>query len=160
MDAAVAESARLMLDEGRRVFRFETFGDETFWGDTLKLRQAIAGSQLGGVGPGVSSKTALSVGLKVDIDAVPAAVAAALKGGKVDLDNPASTMVLLKANAVVGITGHFGSNGQLSSVGVQCAFCHSTVDDSFATGSDSPRNGRSIGRIEAPPSEAGRVQPS
>jgi hypothetical protein len=140
-DPAVAENARLMLDEGRRVFRFETFGDEAFWGDTLKLHQAIAGSKLGGVGPGVSPKTALSVGLKVDVDAVPAAVAAALKAGKVDLDDPASTMVLLKADAVVGITGHFGSNGQLSSVGVQCAFCHSTVDDSFAAGIGHRRDG-------------------
>ena len=131
---AITENARLMLDEGRRVFRFETFGDEAFWGDTLKLHQAIAGSKLGGIGPGVSPKTALSVGLKVDVDAVPADVAAALKAGKVDLDDPASTMVLLKANAVVGITGHFGPNGQLSSIGVQCAFCHSTVDDSFAPG--------------------------
>ena len=78
-DQAVAENARLMLNEGRRVFRFETFGDEAFWGDTLKLHQAIAGSKLGGVGPGVSPKTALSVGLKVDVDAVPAPVAAALK---------------------------------------------------------------------------------
>jgi hypothetical protein len=134
MDPAVAENARLMLDEGRRVFRYETFGDEAFWGDTLKLHQAIAGSKLGGVGSGVSPKTALSVGLKVDADAVPADVAAALKAGKVDLDDPASTMVLLKANAVVGITGRFGANGQLSSLGVQCAFCHSTVDDSFAPG--------------------------
>jgi len=134
MDVAVVENARLMLDEGRRVFRFETFGDEAFWGDTLKLHQAIAGSKLGGVGPGVSPKTALSVGLKVDVDAVPADVAAALTAGKVDLDDPASTMVLLKANAVVGITGHFGATGQLSSIGVQCAFCHSTVDDSFAPG--------------------------
>ena len=104
-DQAVAENARVLLNEGRRVFRFETFGDEAFWGDTLKLHQAIAGSKLGGVGPGVSPKTALSVGLKVDVDAVPAAVAAALKAGKVDLDDPASTMVLLKANAVVGVTG-------------------------------------------------------
>ena len=134
IDRAVLDHARLLLDEGRRVFRFETFGDEAFWGDTLKLHQAIAGSNLGGVGPGVSPKTALAVGLKVDVDAVPAAVGAALKAGTVDLDDPASTMVLLKANAVVGITGHFGSNGQLSSVGVQCAFCHSTVDDSFAPG--------------------------
>jgi hypothetical protein len=134
MDPAITENARVLLEEGRRVFRFETFGDEAFWGDTLKLHQAIAGSKLGGVGPGVSPKTALSVGLKVDVDAVPANVAAALKAGKVDLDDPASTMVLLKANAVVGITGHFNSTGQLSSMGVQCAFCHSTVDDSFAPG--------------------------
>jgi hypothetical protein len=70
----------------------------------------------------------------VGVDAVPATVAAALKAGIVDLDDPASTMELLKANAVVGITGHFRSNGQLSSVEVQCGFCHSTVDDSFASG--------------------------
>ena len=71
-DLAIIDNARLMLDEGRRVFRFETFGDEAFWGDTLKLHQAIAGSKLGGVGPGVSPKTALSVGVKVDVAAVPA----------------------------------------------------------------------------------------
>jgi mono/diheme cytochrome c family protein len=115
--------------------------DRGLWTDTLKLHQAIAGSKLGGVGPGVSPKTALSVGLKVDVDAVPAAVAAALKAGKVDLDDPASTQVLLKANAVVGITGRFGSNGQLSSLGVQCALCHSTVDDSFAAGIGRRRDG-------------------
>ena len=134
MDAAVSDNARQMLDEGRRVFRYETFGDEAYWGDTLKLHRAIAGATLGGVGPGVSPKTALSVGLKVDVDAVPAAVAAALKAGQVDLDAPASTLVLLKANAVVGVTGHFNAQGTLTSMGVQCAFCHSNVDDSFAPG--------------------------
>src|SRR5437867_2910191 len=133
-DRAVADNAKRMLDEGRRVFRFETFGDEAYWGDTLKLHQAIAGEKLGGVGPGVSPKTALSVGLKVDVDAVPAPVADALKAGKVDLDDPASTLVLLKANAVVGVTGRFEATGKLPSLGVQCAFCHSTVDDSFAPG--------------------------
>jgi mono/diheme cytochrome c family protein len=132
MDSAVTDNARRMLEEGRRVFRYETFGDEAYWGETLKLHRAIAGSKLGGVGPGVSPKTALSVGLKVDVDAVPAPVAAALKAGQVDLDDPASTMVLLKANAVVGVTGHFDGSGMLTSIGVQCAFCHSTVDDSFA----------------------------
>ena len=134
MDAAVARNSRQMLDEGRRVFRYETFGDEAYWGDTLKLHRAIAGSKLGGVGPGVSPKTALSVGLKVDVDAVPAPVAAALKAGQVNLDDPASTIVLLKANAVVGVTGRFDAQGTLTSLGVQCAFCHSTVDDSFAPG--------------------------
>src|SRR5262245_12384879 len=133
-DSMVADNARRMLDEGRRVFRFETFGDEAYWGDTLKLHRAIAGEKLGGVGPGVSPKTALSVGLKVDVDTVPAPVADALKAGKVDLDDPASTLVLLKANAVVGVTGHFDATGKLASLGVQCAFCHSTVDDSFAPG--------------------------
>jgi hypothetical protein len=116
------------------VFRYETFGDEAYWGETLELHRAIAGAKLGGVGPGVSPKTALSVGLKVDSDAIPAPVAAALKAGKVDLDDPASTMVLLKANAVVGVTGHFDGSGRLTSMGVQCAFCHSTVDDSFVPG--------------------------
>src|SRR5438094_2279028 len=134
MDRAVTDNARQMLDEGRRVFRYETFGDEAYWGDTLKLHRAIAGAKLGGVGPGVSPKTALSVGLKVDVDAVPAPVAAALKAGKVDLDDPASTMVLLTANAVVGVTGHLDGSGTLASLGVQCAFCHSTLADSFAPG--------------------------
>jgi hypothetical protein len=134
MDTAVSENARQMLEEGRRVFRYETFGDEAYWSDTLKLHRAIAGEKLGGVGPGVSPKTALSVGLKVDVDAVPAAVATALKAGQVNLDDPASTLVLLKANAVVGVTGHFDAGGRLTSLGVQCAFCHSTVDDSFAPG--------------------------
>jgi hypothetical protein len=135
MDPAIAEQARVMLDEGRRVFRFETFGDEAYWGETLKLHRAIAGAKLGGVGPGVSPKTALSVGLKVDVDAVPAAVAAALKAGQVNLDDPASTIVLLKAHAVVGVTGHFDAQGTLTSLGVQCGFCHSNVDDSFAPAS-------------------------
>ena len=134
MDRAVTDNARQLLAEGRRVFRYETFGDEAYWGDTLKLHRAIAGAKLGGVGPGVSPKTALSVGLKVDVDAVPAPVAAALKAGKVDLDDPASTLVLLKANAVVGVTGRFDGSGMLTSMGVQCAFCHSTVDDAFAPG--------------------------
>ncbi len=133
-DRALTENARQLLDEGRRVFRYETFGDEAYWGETLKLHRAIAGAKLGGVGSGVSPKAALSVGLKVDVDAVPAPVAAALKAGTVDLDDPGSTMVLLKANAVVGVTGHFDGSGRLASLGVQCAFCHSTVDDSFAPG--------------------------
>ncbi len=133
-ESDVRQYSTRMIDDGRRIFRYETFGDEAFWGDTLKLHKAIAGAKLGGVGPGVSPKTALSVGLKVDVDAVPKAVADALKAGKVDLDDAASTMVLLKANAVVGVTGHFGANGTLESMGIQCAFCHSTVDDSFAPG--------------------------
>ena len=134
MAVAVTDNAGRMLEEGRRVFRYETFGDEVYWGDTLKLHRAIAGAKLGGVGPGVSPKTALGVGLKVDVDSVPAPVAAALKAGTVDLDDPASTLVLLKANAVVGLTGHFDAKGTLSGLGVQCALCHSTVDDSFAPG--------------------------
>jgi len=133
-DAVIRDNAKQMADEGKQTFRFDTFGDESFWGDTLRLHQAIEGQKLGGVGPGVSPATALAVGLKVDVDALPASVIAALREGKVDLNDPATTLLLLKADAVVGLTGHFNSQGRLSSIGIQCALCHSTVDDSFAPG--------------------------
>ena len=122
------------LSQGRQTFRFDTFGDEDFWGGTLKLHQAIEGSAFGGVGAGVSPKTALAVGLKVDVDALPATVLDALRSGKVNLDDPAVTLTLLKLNAVVGVTGFFQSGLSLKSIGIQCALCHSTVDDSFAPG--------------------------
>ena len=133
-DIEIRRNADRMIEEGRRIFRFDTFGDEAFWGDQLKLHQAIVGAKLGGVGPGLSPKMALSLGLKVDSDAVPPDLAAQLKAGKVDLDDPASTVALLKANAVVGVTAFLNSDGTARSVGVQCAICHSTVDDSFAPG--------------------------
>ena len=82
-DRVIAASNERLIAEGREIFRYDTFGDEAFWGDTLKLHQAIAGAKNGGVGPGVSPKTALSVGLKVDMDALPAAVVAGIKAGKV-----------------------------------------------------------------------------
>src|SRR2546421_4219717 len=126
----IQQNAQQMLDEGQRAFRFDTFGDEVFWGDTLKLHQAIAGAKNGGVGPGVSPKTALSVGLKVDADAIPAALKKQIKAGKVDLDDPATTVALLKLNAVVGVTAFANSDGSVKSMGIQCAFCHSTVDNS------------------------------
>jgi len=132
--AVIRDNAKQMADEGKQTFRFATFGDESFWGDTLRLHEAIEGQKLGGVGPGVSPATALAVGLKVDVDALPASVIAALREGKVDLNDPATTLLLLKADAVVGLTGHFNSQGRLSSIGIQCALCHSTVDDSFAPG--------------------------
>jgi hypothetical protein len=130
----IQQNAQQMLDDGEKAFRFDTFGDEAFWGDTLKLHQAIAGAKNGGVGPGVSPKTALSVGLKVDSDAIPAPLATKIKAGQVDLDDPATTLALLKLNAVVGVTGFFDAQGKLKSMGIQCAFCHSTVNDSFAPG--------------------------
>jgi hypothetical protein len=133
-DRLIDQNARTMIEQGRRTFRFDTFGDQVFWGDTLKLHQAIAGNKLGGVGPGVSPGTALAVGLKVDMDALPAAVRNDLAQGKVNLDDPATTLALLKLNSVVGVTGFFNSTGQLQSMGVQCALCHSTVDNSFASG--------------------------
>ena len=130
----IQTNAQQMLQEGQKTFRYDTFGDETFWGDTLHLHQAIAGEKNGGVGPGVSPKTALSVGLKVDADAIPPALAAKIKAGQVNLDDPATTLALLKLNAVVGVTGFFDAQGKIKSIGIQCSFCHSTVNDSFAPG--------------------------
>lgn len=133
-DVAVGRHARDLISEGRRVFRYDTFGDEAFWGDALRLHRAIAGAALGGVGPGVSPRTALAVGLKVDVDALPRPLLNQLARGEVDLENPATTLALLRLNSVVGVTGFFDERGGLRSMGIQCAFCHSTVDDSFATG--------------------------
>ncbi len=130
----ISDNARTMLDRGRQTFRFDTFGDEAFWGDKLKLHQAIAGARQGGVGPGVSPNAALAVGLKVDIDALPSSVVDGLKNGTVDLTDPASTIALLNLKAVVGVTGISGADGKLASIGIQCALCHSTVDNSFAPG--------------------------
>ena len=127
-------NATRMFREGRQTFRFDTFGDEAFWGDQLRLHEAIEGEQLGGVGPGVSPATALAVGLKVDVNALPPELIQQLKKGQVDLNDPAVTLALLRLNAVVGVTGFFNSNGSLSSMGIQCALCHSTVDDSLAPG--------------------------
>jgi len=123
-----------MFGQGRDVFRFDTFGDQAFWGDALKLHQAIEGSKFGGVGPGVSPTTALAVGLKVDVDALPASLIQALKNGQVDLSDPAVTLALLKLNAVVGVKGFVKPDGSLKSIGIQCALCHSTVDNSLAPG--------------------------
>ena len=136
-----ADNARAMIIQGRNTFRFDTFGDEAFWGDTLKLHQAIAGAKLGGVGPGVSPSTALVVGLKVDVDALPDSVVSGLKHGTVDLNDPATTLALLNLNAVVGVSAFFTTDGKLRSVGIQCALCHSTVDDSFAPGIGHRRDG-------------------
>jgi hypothetical protein len=123
---AVKNTAAALIDEGRQTFRFDTFGDEEFWGGVLKLHQAVQT---------VSPKTALSVGLKVDIDALPAEVVSGLKAGTVNLDSPDTTLALLKANAVVGVTGFFDAEKKnLTSIGIQCALCHSTVDDSLTAG--------------------------
>src|SRR5437870_11369518 len=133
-DRLINQHAQRMIDQGRQIFRTDTFGSEAFWGDALQLHKAIAGEKNGGVGGGVSPKTALSVGLKVDADVLPAALKQQIKDGKVDLDDPATTLALLKLNAVVGVTGLFDEAGRIRSMGIQCAFCHSTVDDSFAPG--------------------------
>jgi len=132
---AVMGDTPSMIDEGQQVFRFDTFGDEDFWGGQLRLHDAVQGAALGGVGAGVSPNAALKLGLKVDSEAVPKALADVIKKGGAPLDDPASTLALLKANAVVGLTGVFSADGKkLTSLGISCALCHSTVDDSFAPG--------------------------
>jgi len=140
-DTEAARKAQMMLEEGKKTFRYDTFGSEAFWGDTLQLHKAIAGEKNGGVGPGVSPKTALAVGLKVDVDALPAALKTEIAAGKVNLEDPATTIALLKLNAVVGVTAFTNPDGSVKSMGIQCAFCHSTVDDSFAPGIGKRRDG-------------------
>lgn len=133
-DRVICQHATRSIDNGRQTFRYDTFGDEAFWGGTLGLHETIQGEQFGGIGPGLSPQTALELGLKVDVDALPQSVIRQLRQGKVDLTDPAVTMLLLKEEAVVGVTGFFNEAGTLDAVGIQCALCHSTVDDSFAPG--------------------------
>jgi hypothetical protein len=133
-DVATTLNAKQMIEAGRKTFRFDTFGDEAFWGDALQLHRAIAGGRFGGVGPGLSPKQALALGLKVDADALPAEFCDNLRAGRVNLDDPANTLLLLRRNAVVGVTGFFDPRGTLKSVGIQCALCHSTVDNSCVAG--------------------------
>ncbi|HYL36893.1 MAG TPA: hypothetical protein VEV17_13340 [Bryobacteraceae bacterium] len=128
----IQSNADALLVQGRNIFRFDTFGDETFWGNTLKLHQAIEGASHGGLGSGVSPATALAVGLKVDADALPAAIVSQVQSGALNLNSPDTTLALLQLNAVVGVTGFFNPDGSLKSIGIQCALCHSTVDDSFS----------------------------
>ena len=123
-DQQTDTNAQRMLEDGKQTFRFDTFGDEVFWSDALQLHQAIAGANLGGVGPGVSPNTALAVGLKVDSDALPNSLSSQLKHGRVNLDDPATTLALLKLNAVVGLKGTLNTDGSLKSIGITCAFCH------------------------------------
>lgn len=123
-----------LISEGKQIFRFDTFGDEEFWSGLLHIDKAIAGKNNGGFGGGVSPKTALAVGLKVDAEALPADVVAGIRSGAVDLNDPATTVALLKLNAVLGVKGTFDEKGSLKAIGLTCASCHSTVDNSFAPG--------------------------
>ena len=137
MDAALD---RIKL--GRAIFRRDTFGNQAFWGGALRLHETIAGRENGGTGPGLSPNAALNLGLKVDVNALPAEVRSAIRQNRVNLDSPATTLVLLKLDAVVGVRGFFDDTGtRLRSVGITCALCHSTVDDSFAPGIGERRDG-------------------
>jgi len=122
------------IKEGKRIFRHDTFGNEAFWGDQLRLHEAIAGEANGGVGPGISPRAALTLGLKVDVKALPKSLRKQLRKGQVDLDSPTVTLALLKLDAVVGVKGDFNRAGQMRSIGITCALCHTQVDNSLAPG--------------------------
>lgn len=122
-----------MLIEGRQTFRHDSFGNQAFWGGQLRLHEAIAGEANGGVGPGLSPVAALELGLKVDVRALSPRMIKAARRGRIDLDDPAVTLELLRRDAIVGIQGFF-EDDQLVSVGITCALCHSAVDDSLAEG--------------------------
>ena len=133
-DRQISANSQRMFEEGKQIFRYDTFGDEAFWTDKLKIHRALEGAKLGGVGAGVSPKTALAVGLKVDMDALPADLVEKIKKGEVNLDDPATTLALIKLNSVLGVKGQFNGDGSLKTIGLTCAVCHSTVDDAFAPG--------------------------
>jgi len=123
--AAMEREVAAHHQNGQDIFRFDTFGDEQLWTDVLRMHEVL---------PAVDPVTALAVGLKVDVDALPADVVKALRAGQVDLKNPAVTVSLLRSNAVVGVKGTVDQAGRLTRVGVTCALCHSSVDDSIAPG--------------------------
>ena len=130
---AQGPSSPALVEEGRMIFRSETFGNETFWTDTLRMHEVISTS--------VSPSTALAVGLKVDVDALPAAVRTGILDGTIDLDATATTVTLLGLGAVVGVVGQVDAANTLTRVGITCALCHSTVDDSLAPGIGSRLDG-------------------
>lgn len=133
-DDKISDHADDLLKSGREIFRHDTFGSEHFWGGKLGLHRAILGEKQGGVGPGLSPNQALKVGLKADVARVPKLLVEVLREGAVSFDNPETTLELLRANAVVGVQGVFDKDRNLVSLGITCAFCHSTVDDSFMRG--------------------------
>jgi cytochrome c5 len=135
-DEIVQNNSSELFRRGQQIFRFDTFGDERFWSDTLRLHHAIAGSANGGIGNGVSPAAALGAGLKVDVDMVPQAILAGIQSGAVNLSDPANTLALINARAVIGVMP--AGNGR---VGFTCALCHSNVDNSFAPGIGSRLDG-------------------
>jgi hypothetical protein len=130
----ITENSRQMLADGQKIFRWDSFGSEAFWGDQLQLHKAIVGERKGGVGPGLTPRQALQLGLKADVGAVPKLLLEVLKEGAVSLDNPETTLELLRAGAVVGVKAVTDDAGNVTSIGITCALCHSTVDDSFIKG--------------------------
>mgnify|MGYP003576653987 CR=1 FL=1 len=135
-DEVIQSTSTELFRSGQQIFRFDTFGDERFWSDTLKLHLAVAGAANGGVGSGVSPAAALAAGLKVDVDMVPQPILAGIRSGAVNLNDPANTLALINAKAVVGVMP--AGNGR---VGFTCSLCHSNVDNSFAPGIGSRLDG-------------------
>jgi hypothetical protein len=129
---SIYENSREMMDKGKAVFRFETFGDEAFWTDKLKLHKALVSEEHGGMGKGLSPKDALAAGLKVDLKLLPEILKQKIKEGKF-LDDPLVTLELLRLNAVVGVVAKFDGS-KIKSVGITCASCHSTVDSESGIG--------------------------
>jgi hypothetical protein len=132
-DHAIKKNSEELFEKGKAVFRFETFGDEIFWTDQLQLHKAIADEKHGGIGKGLSPKEALAAGLKVDLGVLPKFLRRRIKEGKF-LDDPWVTLQLIKINAVVGVVGKFDGKGNLNSIGLTCASCHSTVNDTTGIG--------------------------
>jgi hypothetical protein len=130
----VTAHSKQMLEDGKKIFRWDTFGSEAFWGDQLQLHKALIGEKKGGVGPGLTPRQALQLGLKADVGAVPKLLVEVLKEGGVSLDNPETTLELLRAGAVVGVKATMDGKNNVTSIGITCALCHSTVDDSFVKG--------------------------
>src|SRR5215207_5112498 len=130
---AIEKNMKEMFDKGKAVFRFETFGDEVFWTDQLQLQKAIADQKHGGIGKGLSPKDALAAGLKVDLAILPKFLRRRIQRGTF-LDDPWVTLQLIKINAVVGVVGKFDGDGNLKSIGLTCASCHSTVSDPSGIG--------------------------
>jgi hypothetical protein len=129
----IEKNMKEMFDKGKAVFRFDTFGDEVFWTDQLQIHKAIADEKHGGIGKGLSPKQALDAGLKVDLAVLPKFLRRKIKEGKF-LDDPWVTLQLIKINAVLGVVGKFDGNGNLKSIGLTCASCHSTVSDASGIG--------------------------
>ena len=115
------QTSPALVAEGQKIFRFDTFGDEQVWTDTLRLHEVVEKN--------VDPTTALKVGLKVDADVLPTGILE-----QVDLKSPATTVALLKMNAVVGLQATVDANNHITRLGVTCALCHSTVDNSVMPG--------------------------
>ncbi|HKQ30471.1 MAG TPA: hypothetical protein VJS66_04220 [Burkholderiales bacterium] len=133
-DDKVSRNSKALFDDGKKIFRWDTFGSEEFWGDQLQLHKAIVGENKGGVGPGLTPRQALQLGLKADVGAVPKLLLEVLRESAVSFDNPETTLELLRAGAIVGVKAFFDKDRNVTSIGITCAFCHSTVDDSFIKG--------------------------